>query len=167
MLENIPITYPSGEIAFQGRLSAPVTGMMMERVSVFFIFNAGIWVGAESCQVFPVLHTPLSKSSLENTERGLMLIAICLSFENLKQHLLDFPHESLAHDTARPPERKLCREYSPTKQQVDKWPCRVWVWITAHTPDVQKPLEQEGSLHLKSFCHQSSFTQLIPFSHVP
>lgn len=90
---------------------------MMERVSVFFIFNVGIWVGAESCQVFPVLHTPLSKSSLENTERGLMLIAICLSFENLKQHLLDFPHESLTQDPARTPERNLCREYSHTKQQ--------------------------------------------------
>lgn len=112
-----PITYPGGEIAFQGRLSAAVPGMMMERVSLFFIINVGIWVGAESCQVFPVLHTPLSKSPLENTERGLMLIAICLSFENLKQHLLDFPHESLTHDTARTPERKLCREHSHTKQQ--------------------------------------------------
>lgn len=112
-----PITYPGGEIAFQGRLSAPAPGMMTERVSAFFIFNVGIWAGAESCQVFPVLHTPLSKSPLENTERGLMLIAICLSFENLKQHLLAFPCESLTHDTARTPERKLCREHCHTKQQ--------------------------------------------------
>lgn len=75
-------------------------------------------MGAESCQALPALHTPLSKSSLENTERGLMLIAICLSFENLKQHLLDFPHESLMHNTARAPERKLCREHT---QQATRW----------------------------------------------
>lgn len=73
---------------------------------------------AESCQALPVLHTPLSKSSLENTERGLMLIAICLSFENLKQHLLDFLHESLMHNTARTTKRKLCSEYS---QQATRW----------------------------------------------
>lgn len=88
------------------------------RVSVSFICNGGIWVGAESCQALPVLHTPLSKSSLENTERGLMLIANCLSFENLKQHLLDFPHECLMHNTARAPERKLCREYA---RQATRW----------------------------------------------
>jgi len=75
-------------------------------------------VGAESCQVLPVLHTPLSKSSLENTERGLMLIAICLSFENLKQHLLDFLYDSLMHSSARAPERKLCRQYA---QQATRW----------------------------------------------
>lgn len=75
-------------------------------------------MGAESCQVLPALHAPLSKSSLENTERGLMLIAICLSFENLKQHLLDFPHESLMHNTAKAPKMKLCREYT---QQATRW----------------------------------------------
>lgn len=73
------------------------------RVSVSFICNGGIWEGAESCQTLPVLHIPLSKSSLENTERGLMLVRICLSYENLKQYLLDFLHESLMPSVERTP----------------------------------------------------------------